>query len=90
MQKTELPRADGAPSADKPGTLKPRWSAPQVRKVDIDRPPYEVWAARARRQAGEATTATARAIHLGIAEEYDGKAADDLQRRVDMSAKRPA
>ncbi|MDB5575522.1 MAG: hypothetical protein JWR80_698 [Bradyrhizobium sp.] len=37
---------------------------------------YVKWAARARRQAEEATTDAARAIHLGIAEEYERKAAD--------------
>ncbi len=35
---------------------------------------YAVWAARARRQAGEATTDMARALHLEIARDYDAKA----------------
>lgn len=33
-----------------------------------------IWAERARRQAEEATTPTARAIHIAIAEEYEAKA----------------
>jgi hypothetical protein len=36
---------------------------------------YLKWAARARRQAEEATTETARRIHLDIAREYEAKAA---------------
>ncbi|CAN5583908.1 hypothetical protein BH10PSE14_BH10PSE14_40460 [soil metagenome] len=36
---------------------------------------YEAWASRARRLADEATTDAARALHIGIAEEYEAKAA---------------
>ncbi len=35
---------------------------------------YLAWAARARRQADEASTSTARAIHLEIARDYEAKA----------------
>ena len=35
---------------------------------------YLAWATRARTQAEEATTPTARAIHLEIAKEYETKA----------------
>ena len=61
------------------------WSTPRIREFapvgqhsedrrhpDIQQ--YAVWALRARRQASEATTASARAIHLGIAEDYERKA----------------
>jgi hypothetical protein len=52
--------------------------APDARHPDAQRYPdtqqYVAWAARARRQANEATTDTARAIHLGIAEDYERKA----------------
>jgi len=52
--------------------------APDARHPDAGRHPdtqqYVAWAARARRQADEATTDTARAIHLGIAEDYERKA----------------
>lgn len=52
--------------------------APDVQRSDGQRYPdtrqYIAWAARARRQANEATTDTARAIHLGIAEDYERKA----------------
>ena len=36
---------------------------------------YLAWAARARAQAAEATVPTAQAIHLGLAREYEEKAA---------------
>ena len=36
---------------------------------------YAAWAERARRQAGEATTDMARALHLEIAREYEAKVA---------------
>jgi hypothetical protein len=51
------------------------WSTPRISDFTSNRPQYEAWAARARRQADEATTETARTIHLGIAEEYERKVA---------------
>ncbi|MDH7972888.1 hypothetical protein QH494_11890 [Sphingomonas sp. AR_OL41] len=42
-------------------------------KPDVSQ--YRAWAARARAQYAEATTATARAIHHEQAEYYDDKAA---------------
>lgn len=41
-----------------------------------DKPQYLAWAAKARGQADDATTASARAIHLELAAGYDAKAAD--------------
>nr|WP_299852446.1 hypothetical protein [Sphingomonas bacterium] len=55
-----------------------RGGQPQARGVMSDRQKkqqYLAWAARARQQADEATTAAARAIHLEIARDYEAKAA---------------
>ncbi|MES2043768.1 MAG: hypothetical protein V4475_07810 [Pseudomonadota bacterium] len=41
-----------------------------------DKAQYLAWAAKARGQADDATTATARAIHLELAAGYEAKAAD--------------
>ena len=40
-----------------------------------DKAQYLAWAAKARGQADDATTPAARALHLGIAVEYEAKAA---------------
>jgi hypothetical protein len=41
-----------------------------------DKAQYIAWAAKARGQADDATTPAARALHLGIAAEYEAKAAE--------------
>jgi len=40
-----------------------------------DKAQYLAWAAKARGQAEDATTPAARALHLGIAADYEAKAA---------------
>jgi hypothetical protein len=40
-----------------------------------DKAQYEAWARRARDLASRATTDTARALHVAIAEDYEAKAA---------------
>lgn len=55
-----------------------------------DRAQYESWARRARVLAAEATTDTARMIHIIIAEDYEAKAARSARRETDSAASLPA
>ncbi|MEG3147561.1 hypothetical protein U1839_23160 [Sphingomonas sp. RT2P30] len=48
-----------------------------------DKAQYEAWARRARTLAAEATTETARAIHIAIAEDYEAKVARSAQPAID-------
>lgn len=56
----------------------------------LDRAQYESWARRARNLAAEATTDTARMIHITIAEDYEAKAARSARRDADAAASPPA